>query len=83
MAGSTMSISLTPELRATIESRVSSGRYGDASDVVRAGLRALLGEETADIWREWQAAKAACPKIPSLRKPKLMWLNKSALCVWR
>ncbi len=64
MAATTMSISLTPELRATIERRVSSGRYGNASDVVRAGLRALLREETAEVWREWQAAKASLPQDP-------------------
>ena len=32
---------LTPELKAGIDSRVKSGQYGNASAVIRAGLRAL------------------------------------------
>ena len=35
MATKTMNISLTPELKASIERRVRSGRYRNASDVVR------------------------------------------------
>jgi len=35
----TMNISLTPELKAAVESRVRSGRYGNASDVIRAFRR--------------------------------------------
>ena len=52
-----MNISLTPELKAGIDSRVKSGQYGNASDVIRAGLRALAREELGaslklfeDIW---------------------------------
>ncbi|MDX1949041.1 MAG: type II toxin-antitoxin system ParD family antitoxin [Rickettsiales bacterium] len=39
-----MNISLTPELENFIESRVESGFYSSASEVVRAGLR-LLSEQ--------------------------------------
>ncbi|MBI0539554.1 type II toxin-antitoxin system ParD family antitoxin [Roseomonas sp. KE2513] len=37
----TLNISLTPELRAFIADHVASGRFGSASEVVRAALRAF------------------------------------------
>lgn len=59
-----MNISLTPELRQAVERRVRSGNYGNASDVIRAGLRALDREEMGEVWRDWQTAKAKLPKDP-------------------
>ena len=47
MAAKTMNISLTPELRTSIDRRLRSGLYGNASDVIRAGLRTLSREEMA------------------------------------
>ncbi len=41
----TMNISLTPELESFVDSRVASGRYQSASEVVRAGLRLLEQSE--------------------------------------
>jgi antitoxin ParD1/3/4 len=38
----TRNVSLTPELEAFIDNRVASGRYGNASEVVRAALRLLI-----------------------------------------
>ncbi|MCP5528160.1 MAG: type II toxin-antitoxin system ParD family antitoxin [Verrucomicrobiales bacterium] len=64
MATKSMNVSLTPELRAAVERRVRSGRYGNASDVLRAGLRALEREELGAGWREWQEARAALPSDP-------------------
>ena len=40
---STLNVSLTPELEKFVQSRVASGRYQTASEVIREGLR-LLGE---------------------------------------
>ncbi|WP_147707868.1 type II toxin-antitoxin system ParD family antitoxin, partial [Microvirga massiliensis] len=42
---SALSVSLTPELTALVATKVASGRYRSASEVVRAGLRALEKEE--------------------------------------
>lgn len=57
-----MNITLTPELRQSIERRVRSGLYGDASDVVRAGIRALQREEMGAVWVDWQQARAELPQ---------------------
>ena len=40
-----MNISLTPELKALVERKVSSGRYQSASEVIREALRALEKED--------------------------------------
>ncbi|MBC7772123.1 MAG: type II toxin-antitoxin system ParD family antitoxin [Pyrinomonadaceae bacterium] len=45
MARKTVTISLPAELQAFLDSRVSSGRYGSASEVVREGLRMLQERE--------------------------------------
>lgn len=42
---SSMNVSLTPELEQFVQSRVSSGRYQTASEVVREGLRLLESRE--------------------------------------
>ncbi|HKI05271.1 MAG TPA: type II toxin-antitoxin system ParD family antitoxin [Thermoanaerobaculia bacterium] len=41
----TLNISLTPELGDFVSSRVASGRYQSASEVVRQGLRLLQDQE--------------------------------------
>jgi len=41
----TLNISLTPELEGFINTRVASGRYQSASEVVREGLRLLQEKE--------------------------------------
>lgn len=45
MARKTVTISLSAELQAFVDSRVSSGRYSSASEVVREGLRMLQERE--------------------------------------
>ena len=40
-----LNVSLTPELEQFVESRVASGRYQTASEVIREGLRLLEERE--------------------------------------
>jgi putative addiction module CopG family antidote len=64
MATKTLSVSLTRELKGSIERRVRSGLYGDAGDVVRAGLRALAREEMAAAYHDWREIAAKLPQEP-------------------
>jgi antitoxin ParD1/3/4 len=64
MAVKTMNISLPGELKQFIESRVRSGLYGNASDVVRAGLRALAREEIGPSLVQFERIMAALPQDP-------------------
>lgn len=41
----TRNVSLTPELDAFIADRLACGRYGNASEVIRAALRLLIVQE--------------------------------------
>ena len=59
-----MNISLTPELRAFVQRRIRSGLYGNGSDVVRAGLRALVREELAEHYRRFQDVVSTLPQDP-------------------
>ena len=59
----TRNVSLTPELEAFIDETVASGRYGSASEVVRAALRLLEQEEQ----RRGHAETAGSPARPSQR----------------
>ena len=49
-----MNVSLTPELESLVQSKVQSGRYQSASEVIREGLRLL---EHQDHLREMQLAE--------------------------
>jgi antitoxin ParD1/3/4 len=49
--GATMNVSLTPELEAKIHERVESGRYNNASEVVRDALRHLEEYERVEHLR--------------------------------
>ena len=66
MSVKTRNISLPPELDALIGDRVRSGLYGDASEVVRAGLRALAREEMGVSLRRFDEIMAALPDGPPL-----------------
>ena len=41
----TRNINLTPEMDAMVAERIAAGEYANASEVIRAGLRALRREE--------------------------------------
>ena len=47
-----MNVSLTPELEKFVDSKVESGLYNNASEVVREGLRLL--KEQDEIRRKWR-----------------------------
>jgi antitoxin ParD1/3/4 len=44
----TRNINLTPQMDKFVDSRIKRGRYGNASEVLRAGLRALEMAEKED-----------------------------------
>ncbi|MFK5600537.1 type II toxin-antitoxin system ParD family antitoxin [Methylobacterium sp. HMF5984] len=54
----TITVSITPELRAFIKERLATGRYSSTSEVVRAGLRALERFET-DFSPKTRASRSA------------------------
>jgi antitoxin ParD1/3/4 len=66
MATETMNISLPRELKASIDARVRSGLYGNASDVIRAGLRALLREEMGASIQRFEEILAGLPQEPEI-----------------
>jgi antitoxin ParD1/3/4 len=51
-----MNISLTPELEKLVQSKVGSGLYNNASDVIRETLRDSLKRENEADWLCAQAA---------------------------
>ncbi len=53
-----MNVSLTPQLEELIQQKVASGRYGNASEVVREALR-LLEERDQEREAKLQALRAA------------------------
>lgn len=62
MATKTRNFSLTGQLSEDIDRRIRSGHYGNASDVVRAALRALSREEMAEHYRRFQEVFASLPQ---------------------
>jgi antitoxin ParD1/3/4 len=51
-----MHISLTPELENAVKSKVKSGLYNNASEVVREALRQSLAREQENSWLAREAA---------------------------
>jgi putative addiction module CopG family antidote len=64
MKTKTRNISLPPEMDAFIQNRVRSGQYGNASDVIRAGLRSLVKDEMAANYAAFQKVMAELPQDP-------------------
>jgi antitoxin ParD1/3/4 len=44
----TRNVNLTPQMDRFVEEKIQNGQYANASEVVRAGLRALEGNERAE-----------------------------------
>jgi antitoxin ParD1/3/4 len=59
IARKSLNVTVTPELQDFIGSALDSGRYGNASEVVRAALR-LLEERETDYLR-YRAARDGSP----------------------
>lgn len=57
----TRNINLTPEMDRFVAERVQSGQYANASEVLRAGLRALEQDEQEDL-AKLEALRAAVDK---------------------
>lgn len=55
---------------AFIQKRVRSGMYGNASDVIRAGLRALAREEKGAGYRQFLEIMSKLPEGPPIT-PKI------------
>ena len=47
----TRNINLTPQMNTFVDEKIRSGRYANASEVVRAGLRALEEDEQEEAAR--------------------------------
>lgn len=56
MIGSGMHVSLTPELEEAIKSKVASGLYNNASEVIREALRITMKQEAENDWLKREAA---------------------------
>jgi antitoxin ParD1/3/4 len=63
-----MNISLTKELEAFVTSKVGSGRYLSASEVVRAGLRLLEHEEELLELQRIELRKAIAVGVAQLER---------------
>ena len=68
MATKRLSVTLTRELQSSIERRIRSGLYGDADEIVRAGLRALAREETVSSYQGWREIASKLPREPITAK---------------
>ena len=53
-----MNLSITPELQQLIKDKIASGRYANASEVVRDALRRMDERPATDPWQELRAFMA-------------------------
>ena len=67
----TVNISLTPHLRRLVSSRVASGRYQSASEVVREGLRLLEEKDTRRVLTLGELRKKIAVGLEQARRGEL------------
>ena len=65
VATKTRNISLPPALDTFVEQQVKAGLYGNASNVIQAGLRLLARERMRESVRRFDEIMAALPQDPS------------------
>ncbi len=63
-----MNVHLTQELEQLVQSRVNSGRYGSASEVVRDALRLLADRDELMELRKQELRKRIAQGLDSLRR---------------
>jgi antitoxin ParD1/3/4 len=63
-----MNVHLTPELEQLVQSRVQSGRYGSASEVVRDALRLLADRDELAELRKQELRKRIAQGLESLHR---------------
>lgn len=63
-----MNVHLTPELEQLVQSRVKSGRYGSASEVVRDALRLLADRDELMDLRKRELRKKIALGLESLQQ---------------
>lgn len=75
----TRNINLTDELDRLVEERVASGRYQNASEVVRAGLRLLDRQEREDEARLARLQREAAAGFDAIDRGELVELTDEEL----
>jgi antitoxin ParD1/3/4 len=86
-----MNVSLTPHFEKLVQDMITSGRYGNASEVVREGLR-LLEEREVELLKlrqlideginsgepvEWEGAEAIIKKARAVRAARAVKQKQS------
>ncbi|WKN45885.1 type II toxin-antitoxin system ParD family antitoxin [Tunicatimonas pelagia] len=78
-----MNVSITPELESFVQECVATGRYNNASEAIRAGLR-LLQEAEADYQRKCAELKVEIEKgmKGSFKKVDFDKIKRKARAKW-
>ena len=74
-----MNVSLTPELQAYVNSKVESGRYKSASEVVREGLRLLEEQDELKALRRERLRHLIDEGLEDLRVGRSVVLDETEL----
>ena len=77
-----MNVSLTPELETFVQTKVTSGRYTSASEVVREALRLLEDHDRIRRLSSLDAGKGSDGEtvFARLRDKSALWRRGSCIC---